>query len=506
MGEQAKADGPDFARGVKLADIAEGASLSGRVGDEPVLLSKIDGSLFAVSATCTHYGGDLAKGLTRGASVRCPLHHACFSLRTGEVLRGPALDPVARWTVEVEDDRAFVREKLDTPSREERLKTDVEKVLIVGGGAAGLACANRLRKLGYEGAITILSADRDAPYDRPNLSKDYLAGTAPEEWIPLRSQDWYRENRIDLRLGVEVASIDPDTRTVDCSTGEHFAYDRLLLATGSEPNKLSSPGFERDNVFTLRSLADARALAGHARSGARAAVIGSSFIGLEAAAALRHRKVEVEVISPEKIPFERVLGPELGAMFKALHEENGVRFHLGRVAATFDGKLLRLSDGEEISADLVLVGIGVKPRIGLAEAAGLTIADGVAVDACLRTSAPDIYAAGDIAAYPDPLTGERVRIEHWVVALRQGEVAAENMLGAETRFDSPPFFWTEQYGLALRYVGHAPSAEDIRVDGNLVSRDATVRYYQEGQQRAAASINRDRENLDDEVRLEQQAR
>ena len=169
MGEQGKADGPDFARGVKLADIAEGASLSGRVGDEPVLLSKIDGSLFAVSATCTHYGGDLAKGLARGASVRCPLHHACFSLRTGEVLRGPALDPVARWTVEVEDDRAFVREKLDTPSREERLKTDVEKVLIVGGGAAGLACANRLRKLGYEGAITILRADRDAPYDRPTL-------------------------------------------------------------------------------------------------------------------------------------------------------------------------------------------------------------------------------------------------------------------------------------------------------------------------------------------------
>jgi NADPH-dependent 2,4-dienoyl-CoA reductase/sulfur reductase-like enzyme len=378
-------------------------------------------------------------------------------------------------------------------------------VRIVGGGAAGLACANELRKLGYQGSITMLSADKDPPCDRPNLSKDYLAGTAPEEWIPLRSDDWYRDKRIDLRLGVEVTAIDVEARTVQLAAGERLPFDRLLLATGAEPNRLSSPGFDTENVFTLRSLADARAIAAVTQPGKRAAVIGSSFIGLEAAASLRKRGVEVDVIAPEDVPFERVLGTELGTFFKDLHESNGVRFHLGRVAAGYDGSTVTLSDGAKIEADFVIVGVGVRPRIGLAEAAGLTTGNGVLVDEYLKTSAPGIYAAGDIAAYPEPISGERARIEHWAVAERQGQIAATNMLGAGTKFDSAPFFWTEQYGVTLRYVGHAAPADPVKVDGDVAGRNATVRYFEDGRQRAAASLNRDRENLEIELALEEAA-
>ena len=504
MGGNAEVAGPDFSEGVKLAEIAEGSTLAGRVGDEPVLLSRFDGELFAIGGTCTHYGGALGDGLISGGSVRCPLHHACFDLRTGEMLRAPALDPVDRWEVEVEGDRAFVRKKITEPQKQERAATDAQKIVIVGGGAAGLACANELRKLAYEGAIIMLSADSDPPCDRPNLSKDYLAGTAPEEWIPLRPDDWYSDNRIDLRLGVEVTAVDPDGWSVECASGERVPFDRLLLATGAEPNRLSTPGFDRDNVFTLRSLADARAIAERAKSGAKAVIIGSSFIGLEAAASLRKRGVEVDVVAPEEVPFEKALGRELGNFFKSLHEENGVRFHLGLTPASFDGRRVRLSDGEQLDADFVLVGVGVRPRTSLGEAAGLASGNGILVDCYLETSAPGIYAAGDIAAYPDPFTAEPARIEHWVVAERQGQVAAANMLGLKKRFDSAPFFWTEQYGVSVRYVGHAVRPEEIRVEGNLGQRSAAVYYHQDGRRRAAATIGRDGDNLEAELRLQEE--
>ena len=504
VGHESTLTGPDFSKGIRISEVPVEGTLGGRVGEEPVLLSRLAGQLFAVSGVCTHYGAQLADGLTERAAVRCPLHHACFDLRTGAPLRAPALDALDRWLVEVEGDRIVVRQKLENLLESEPGSNDaIERIVIVGGGAAGLVCASELRRLGFPGQITILSADADPPCDRPNLSKDYLAGTAPEEWLPLRTDQWYADERIGLRLSTEVTRVDSGARTVHCASGEDIPFDRLLIATGSEPNRLMVPGFDRENVFTLRSVADARAIAAKANPGARAVIIGASFIALEAAAALRKRDVQVEIVSVEQVPFERVFGMEIGEYLRKLHERHGVRFRLGRVASGFDGRSVVLANGEEVEADFILVGIGVRPRTDLARSAGAIVENGVLVDAFLETSVPGIYAAGDIAAYPDAATGERARIEHWVTAERQGQIAARNMLGKMQAFRAVPFFWTEQYGIAMRYVGRASSWEAVTVEGELSEDGFIARYFRDGVHCATASVGRDRENLQDELTLEQ---
>ena len=505
MGEAASATGPDFSEGIGLSQVPQGTTISGRVGDDAVLLSNIDGQLYAVGGTCTHYGGTLADGVIGRTTVRCPLHHACFDLRTGAALRAPALDPVDRWQVEVEGDRAFVRHKIEGEMAPPRVQTDIRKIVIVGGGAAGLACAHELRRLGFGGDVTILSADSDPPCDRPNLSKDYLGGGMPEEWLWLRGEDWYRDNKIDLKLSTEVTSIDADAHTVRCASGETLPFDRLLIATGGEPNQLRVPGFDRPNAHTLRTVADARAIIEQARAGATAVIIGASFIALEAAAALRHRGVEVDIVSVEEVPLDRVFGKEVGQQLQALHERNGVRFHLSSVVTGFDGEAVTLADGSRIAGDFVVIGIGVRPRTAVAESAGASVDNGVVVDEFLETSVPGIYAAGDIAAYPEPISGVRARIEHWVVAERQGEAVAANILGKRKRFDSAPFFWTEQYGVAIRYVGRASGWDAVTCEGDFESGSFVARYFIDGTHCATATIGRDRENLEDELRLESRA-
>ena len=503
MGEAAAATGPDFSQGVRAADIPREGMLAGRVGDEAVLLSRIDGQLHAVAGTCTHYGAPLGEGLTWGRSVRCPWHHACFDLATGEALRAPAFAPLDRWEVEQAGALVFVRRKLEA-SEPRRIATppDVRTILIVGGGAAGFACAERLRRHGYDGSITMLSADEDAPCDRPNLSKDFLAGNAPAEWIPLRDEAWYRDQAIELRLGTPVTAIDTAGRAVVTAAGERAAFDRLLIATGAEPIRLPEADFPPDKVRVLRSLADARALVELAKPGARAAILGSSFIGMEAAAALRSRGLEVAVVSLDEVPFEGVLGGEVGRFFQALHEREGVTFHLGRGAKRYAAGALTLDNGRTVAADFVLAGIGVRPRTALAADAGLAVDNGVLVDARLETKVPGIFAAGDVASYPDPLSERRQRIEHWVVAERQGQVAAANMLGEGRRFDSAPFFWTEQYGTALRYVGRAERPDDVRIEGSVEAGAFVARYHERGALRAAAAVGMDQASLEDELRLE----
>ena len=500
-------EGPDFSRGIAITEIPTDGTIVGRVGSEPVLLSRFDGEFIAVSGTCTHYGAALGHGLIAEGSVRCPLHHACFDLRSGRALHAPALDDLDGWTVNVEGGMAFVTARAGTIiTNTAKPRQNVAKIVIVGGGAAGVACANQLRKLGYDGSITMLSADVDPPYDRPNLSKDFLAGNAPDEWMPLRSAKWYRDQSIDLRLQTDVTRIDAAERLVSCGSGDEFSYDRLLLATGSEPNLLTGHGFHHEDVVTLRSFADARTLIERSSRARHAVIVGSSFIGLEAASALRARGIEVSVVSTESVPFENTFGPELGGFLQKLHEQNGVRFALGAAAASYDGRHLTTASGARLKADYVLVGIGVRPRLDLGRSAGLRVADGILVDQYLETGVPGIYAAGDIAAYPDPLTNEPVRIEHWAVAERQGEVVAANMLSHSQPFHAVPFFWTEQHGVTVRYVGRAARWDDIRIDGDLRAGEAVIRYFDNGIHRATATLGRDLDSLEDERIFEEAIR
>ncbi len=503
--EQTSSNGPDFSIGISVSEVASGAILLGQVQGEPAILARVENEFFAIGAVCTHYSGPLAEGLLVGDTVRCPWHHACFSLRTGEALRAPALNPVSRWRVERQGDMLYVREKLATPSltRRSAVRDVPRDVLIVGGGAAGNAAAETLRNEGYAGRITMLSADDAAPYDRPNLSKDYLAGKAREGWMPLQSPDFYRDRKIDLKLNTRVTSIDVKTRQVKTEDGSLFGYGALLLATGGEPIHLAIPGSDRPHVHYLRSLADSRKLIAKAATARRAVVVGASFIGLEVAASLRARNLEVHVVAPETCPMERVLGPELGAFIRSLHEKEGVVFHLGTTAVSIDERRVTLKNGESVEADLVVVGIGVRPLTLLAEGAALACERGVLVDTYLQTSAPGVFAVGDIARWPDAATGERLRVEHWVVAERQGQTAARNILGQRERFEAVPFFWSQHYDVAISYVGHAEQWDDIEIDGVPAKRDCTATFRRGDRKLAVATIFRDRESLRAELAFEQ---
>ena len=501
---ETKLEGPDLAQGIALSSLTEGAMLLGHAQGEPVILVRQSGELFAVGAVCTHYNGPLAQGLLVADTVRCPWHHACFSLRTGEALRAPALSPISCWRVEQRDGKAFVRDRLDHASRSASRATSTlpESVVIVGGGAAGNAAAEMLRREGYAGRLTMLSADESLPYDRPNLSKNYLAGSAPEDWIPLRSPKFYKEQNIDLMLGVRAVSIDTANRQVKLADGGRHAYDALLIATGAEPVRLALPGGDLPHVHYLRTFADSRALVARASTSKRAVVIGASFIGLEVAASLRARNVDVHVVGRETCLMEKILGADVGNLIQRLHEEHAVTFHLGTTASSIDERGVTLETGENIPADLVVIGVGVRPSLALAEQAGLAIDRGIAVNEYLETSVAGIFAAGDIARWPDRLSGERIRVEHWVVAERQGQTAARNILGRRERFHAVPFFWTEQYDFGLAYVGHADRFDTVEIDGQIDAHDCTITYRRDGQKLAVAVIHRDLEGLHAEVEFE----
>ena len=505
--DSAKPGSPDLAQGISLGALPDGGKLVGHVGDEDVLLVRLGTDVFALGASCTHYHGPLGEGLVVDDTVRCPWHHACFDLRTGEALHAPALDALACWVVEQREGKIFVRHKKEMP-KPRRGKPSAGlpgRIVILGGGAAGFAAAEMLRRREYEGSIVMLSDDAAAPVDRPNLSKDYLAGKAPEDWVPLRPDSFYAENGIELRLRTNVAGIDARAHEVSLAGGSRVPYDRLLLATGAEPVRLSIPGSDQPHLHTLRTLADCRAIIERAKAARRAVVLGASFIGLEVAASLRARGIEVHVVAPEKRPMERILGPQMGDFVRSLHQEQGVIFHLEDTASAIDSKRVTLKSGGMLDADLVVAGIGVRPRTALAEAAGLALDRGVVVNAYLETSMPGIFAAGDIARWPDPHSGESIRVEHWVVAERQGQTAALNMLGHRDKFAAVPFFWSQHYDIPINYVGHAEKWDELTIDGDIEAKDCLIRYKRNGRVLAVASIYRDVESLEAEVMMEREA-
>lgn len=500
MAGETKLSGPDLAEeGIPLGQLDPEIPSVGHFDGKPVVVVKTGDGLRAVGGSCTHYGGPLGDGICVDGEIRCPWHHAAFDVATGEAVAAPALNPIGIYDVEVREGRAYVTGPATRPKVGRSAPPEPpESVAIVGSGAAGAAAAEKLRAHGYGGPIALVG--EEPPIDRPNVSKDYLAGTAPEEWMPLRSPEFYAEAGIDLMAGRRVAGIDPEARTVRFADGEELSYGALLLATGAEPRRLPVRGADLPHVHYLRTLEDSRAIIDALDTARRAVVIGAGFIGLEVAASLRHREVDVTVVAPEEIPLAQLIGDTLGRFVADLHRERGVDLRLGVGVEAIGDDHVELDDGTLLPADLVVVGIGVVPRTGLAEAAGLTVDNGIVVDDRLRASEPNIWAAGDVARHPGP-DGHLVRIEHWVLAERQGQTVARNMIGDDVAFTEPPFFWSQHYDVPINVTGHLDDWDEEVVVGDPYQRDVLVGYRKEGRITAVASIYRDRDSLRAEYAL-----
>jgi len=498
MGQAKELSGPDLAAGVELATLAEGTPLLGHAQGEAVMLVRRGATVHAIGATCTHYSGPLAEGLVVGDTVRCPWHHACFDLRSGEALGAPALEPVPCYQVVRQGARVAVGAKQS--HKPAPPPQSPASVVIVGAGAAGAAAAEKLRRLGYTGAITLVASEAPGPVDRPNLSKDFLAGAAPMEWITLRDDGFYQQMQIEL-VRDEAVEIDTMAKSVTLKGGRKLSYGKLLVSTGSEPSRLPIPGATLPHVKTLRTLADSQSIIDSAVKARRVVVVGSSFIGLEVAASLRARNLAVDVVSRDRVPLAQVMGEQVGRFVQKLHEDKGVRFHLEAELRAIHEHDVELAS-PRLPADLVVLGVGVKPRTDLAQRAGLEVDNGIVVDAHLRASAAEVWAAGDVAKYPEARLGTRIRVEHWQAAERQGQAAARDMLGLGGPFNDVPFFWSQHYDVTLSYIGHASGDAQIEVLGNLEQRDATVIYRDAGKVTAVLTVGRDKQNLEFEAALE----
>ncbi|MGH9849959.1 MAG: FAD-dependent oxidoreductase, partial [Blastocatellia bacterium] len=469
------------------------------VNGTDILLARVKGKYHAVGAHCTHYGAPLVEGILNGERLVCPWHHACFNVTTGDLQEPPALDALPCYQVKIENENVIVSlpDKVTdrrTPPMTKRDTKDKRLFVIAGGGAAGYAAAQTLREDGFKGRVVLITRENHLPYDRPNLSKEYLQGNAEPAWLPLRPDEFFAEHDIEVIRGREIERIDAARKTIEFADGETLVCDALLVATGGQPRKLPFQSGDQENVFLLRSHADSDAIIAAAEKGKRAVVIGASFIGMEVAASLTARGCEVTVVAPGDVPFKKILGAEIGKLFQDVHEKNGVKFKLGASVAGFTGPkkvtAVMLENGERLDADLVVAGVGVKPATDFLEGVKLHQDGGVIVDEHLR-AADGVYAAGDIAYFPTPLTGERRRIEHWRTALQQGRSGAHNMAGKDSTYDSVPFFWTRQFDVGLLYVGHAASWDEIIFQGDVSAHNFLAFYVKGDRVPAVAGMNRD---------------
>lgn len=494
----------DLANGIASSELAEGRIVPGVLDGRDVVLVRHRGRVCALSGQCTHLKAPLADGIVADGTLRCPWHHARFDVETGEAVGAPAFAPLDRFTVVEENGRVRIdgpADAIEQPASD--VAADLGPVVIIGAGGAGHACAEMLARHGAGRAVTVIEEEGEAPYDRTFCSKQYLAGKVGRDDAALPAL-----TGVDLRSGVAVAAIDRDARVVTLRDGARIPYRTLVLATGAAAIRPDFYGAERDDVHVVRGLADADRLIAATVDARRAIVLGSSYIGLEVAASLIARGLKVAVVSSADLPLEKTAGPEVGAMIRDLHESKGVTFHPDRRITRWDGHAAMLDDGSHIEGDIVVAGIGVQPRIDLAKAAGLTLADktaggGVQVDAMLRTSDPAIHAIGDIASVPDPRLGHAIRVEHWVVAQRMGQWLARHLLGtAEGAYQDVPFFWSGHYDLSLRYVGHVAAPDDRRIDGDVAERDFAISFAEDGREQAILTAGRDTLALEKEHRWE----
>ncbi len=486
----------------KVQELQDGDMKEVKVGETTVLLTRIQGKFHAVGGICTHYGGNLAEGTCKGDRVYCPWHMSAFNMITGDLEEPPALDAVPRFEVRVEGEDVIVSVPSGAGDRrvhamaKQNTAVDPRTFVILGTGAAGLAAAETLRQDGFQGRVVMITQEDRLPYDRPDLSKGYLEGANPQEGLWLRPQEFFVEHDLEILLGKKVTRVEAAAKSLTFADGATMKYDALLLATGGTASRLEIPGADLAKVFTLRSMDDAAAIIAAARKGANAVILGASFIGMETAGSLSKRGLKVTVTSPGPVPFQRTLGPEIGRMWQQVLEENGVSFRLGAKVARLEGQgrvqAVVLDNGDRLPADLVIAGVGVKPATEMLQGVPLNPDGSVTVDQYLQV-APDLYAAGDIARFPDWRTGEAIRIEHWRLAMQHGRVAAHNMAGKKKAFRDVPFFWTERLDVSFQYVGHASSWDEIIYQGDPASRDFLAFYVSGKRVLAVAGCQHDRE-------------
>ena len=477
-----------------VSDVAADRPTEIDLDGQTLILVRDGDSVRAFEGKCPHAGAPLAKGAVCNGKIVCPWHKAQFSLADGALLDPPALDGLASFRTEIRGDAVFVDPGKRMPATAApRPGTTDRQVVLLGAGAAGAACASALREFGFDGRITLVGKEPDPPYDRTALSKFVLeGGKTPDEVTPLRPADFYLDRRIE-RVEAEVTRLDVAQRTVSLADGRSLGFTDVLVATGGTPKPLDIDGHDLAGVFTLRSKADSARIVEHAQKGGRAVILGGSFIGLEAASALRKRGLEVTIVSPEPIPFAKQFGERIGTMFRQLHEANGVTFHAETKATRLTGTTsvanVLLENGTVLPADLVLVGIGVGPATGFVVSIDLADDGGIPVDAAMAAR-PGIYAAGDVAHFP--LDGQPTRIEHWRLAQQHARVAARAIVGEPARYDGVPFFWTYHYGNRFEYLGHATEWDDVIVEGSLEDQDFVALLVAAGKVAGVLACHRER--------------
>jgi NADPH-dependent 2,4-dienoyl-CoA reductase/sulfur reductase-like enzyme/nitrite reductase/ring-hydroxylating ferredoxin subunit len=489
-----------FEKVARVDDLHDGEMKGVRVGDKDILLSRIDGAYFAVAAFCPHYGAPLEMGILSKDRIVCPWHHACFNAKTGGIEEPPSRDALTVYEVKIEGEDILV----SVPDEDEghhippmvtlAPQSELKTFAIIGAGAAGNAAAQALRENEFMGRIDLITPENRLPYDRPNLSKDYLAGKADEAWMPLRSSDFYQKHGIDIVKNRKVTSVVSASKTITFDNNQTKNYDAILIATGGKAKMLNVPGAGLRNIFTLRSYDDCDRIIAACENAGKVVIVGASFIAMETASSLSQRGLEVTVVAPETVPFEKLYGKEIGDMFKKLHEENGVQFRLGEEISSFDGKntvqSVELENGNTITTDMVIVGVGVEPVTGFMQGFDLHADGSINVDEYFQ-AAEGIYAAGDVARFPYWQTGEHVRIEHWRTAEQQGRIAGQNMAGQQVTFTSVPFFWTTQFNLLFRYVGYVADWDEMITLGDIQSQEFISFYIKNNEIFAAAGTGRD---------------
>ncbi len=474
-------DAERWKKAAYLSDLKKGKPYQVNIGGENIMLVRHNDEIFAWSNQCPHYGAPLNKGYIDHHHVTCPWHNARFELQSGRMVTPPALDDLPGYEVKVENQAIYIGRKNEADMPQVKELTDSRSFLIIGGGAAGNTAAETLRREGFGGKITIVTADYDRPYDRPTLSKSFLAGKAGPDALPLRPEDFYVRMKIDLITGRRVTKLYTDEKIASTDNGDTYRYDKCLLATGGMPNMLDIPGADKKNIFTLRSFEDARKIDRAVEDAHHVLLVGAGFIGLESASSLRERGLSVTIVAPEETLMKKLLGQDVGKAIQKFHEKNHVTFHLGQTVSEFKGsdgvRQAVLTDDKKVDADIVIMGVGIKPAVDYLDNTDLVQDGAVPVNSRLQTNDESVFAAGDIAVVPNPHDNSAQRVEHWVAAESQGRFAAKSMLGEKGDYEQIPFFWTRQFGQAFKYIGYSRDFDNIVYRGNVKGEIFLAGYF-----------------------------